>query len=45
MRCTNATNLHRKSGAAQWRDQQFNGSLVEMFFYGAQRLTLRLHHR
>jgi hypothetical protein len=32
MKCTNATNFHRKSGVAQWRDLQFYGPLMEMFF-------------
>jgi hypothetical protein len=32
MKCTNATKFHRKSGVAQWRDLQFCGPLLEMFF-------------
>jgi hypothetical protein len=32
MNCNNATKSNRKSGVAQWRDLQFRGPLVEMFF-------------
>jgi hypothetical protein len=32
MKFDNATKFHRKSGVAEWRDLQFSGSLVEMFF-------------
>jgi hypothetical protein len=32
MKCTNATKFYRKSGGAKWRDLQFNGPPVEMFF-------------
>jgi hypothetical protein len=32
MKYGNATKFDRKSGAAQWRDLQFSGSLVGMFF-------------
>jgi hypothetical protein len=31
-KCTNATKFHRKSGVAQWRDLQFSGRVLEMFF-------------
>ena len=36
MKCTNAIKFHRKSGGAQWRDLQFCGPLVEMFFYRSE---------
>jgi hypothetical protein len=32
MKCTNATKFHRKSGVAKWRDLQFYGPVLEMFF-------------
>jgi hypothetical protein len=32
MKCTNATKVNRKSGVAQWRDLQFRGPFLEMFF-------------
>jgi hypothetical protein len=32
MKCDNVTKLHRKSGVAKWRDLQFNGLVLEMFF-------------
>ena len=32
MKFANAIKFHRKSGGAQWRDLQFSGPLVEMFF-------------
>jgi hypothetical protein len=32
MKCDNATKFHRKSGVAKWRDLQFNGPPMEMFF-------------
>jgi hypothetical protein len=32
MKCTNASKFHRKSGVAKWRDLQFGGRFVEMFF-------------
>jgi len=32
MKCISATKFHRKSGGAQWRDLQFCGPLLEMFF-------------
>jgi hypothetical protein len=32
MNCDNATKFHRKSGGAKWRDLQFYGPLLEMFF-------------
>jgi hypothetical protein len=32
MKCDNATKFHRKSEVAQWRDLQFRGPLLEMFF-------------
>jgi hypothetical protein len=32
MNCINATNINGKSGAAQWRDLQFSGLAMEMFF-------------
>jgi hypothetical protein len=31
MKCTNATEVNRKSGGAQWRGLQFNGFFLEMF--------------
>jgi hypothetical protein len=33
MKSTNATKIHRKSGGAQWRDLQFSGLVLEMFFW------------
>jgi hypothetical protein len=33
MKCVNATKFHRKSVVAQWRDLQFSGPFLEMFFY------------
>jgi hypothetical protein len=36
MKCTNATNLHRKSGGAERRDLLFRGPLLEMCFDGPQ---------
>ena len=32
MERNNATKLHRKSGVAKWRDLQFSGLALEMFF-------------
>jgi hypothetical protein len=32
MKCDSATKFHRKFGGAKWRDLQFNGPLMEMFF-------------
>jgi len=32
MDCNNATKSNRKSGVAEWRDLQFRGPLLEMFF-------------
>jgi hypothetical protein len=32
MSCINAIKFHRKSGGAKWRDLQFSGPPVEMFF-------------
>jgi hypothetical protein len=32
MKCDNATRVNRKSGVAEWRDLQFRGPLLEMFF-------------
>ena len=32
MKCDNATKSNRKSGVAQWRDLQFRGPVLEMFF-------------
>src|ERR1700679_91921 len=32
MKYTSATNFHRKSGVAKWRDLQFSGPLLEVFF-------------
>jgi hypothetical protein len=32
MKYINATKFDRKSGGAQWRDLQFNGPSVEVFF-------------
>jgi hypothetical protein len=37
MECTNATKFYRKSGGAKWRDLQFYGPLLEMFFDSKQR--------
>jgi hypothetical protein len=37
MKCINAIKFHRKSGVAEWRDLQFSGLVLEMFF-GALRL-------
>ena len=32
MKSDNATKFYRKSGGAKWRDLQFTGPLLEMFF-------------
>ncbi len=32
MKYTNATKVNRKSGVAKWRDLQFYGPFLEMFF-------------
>ena len=39
MKCTNATKFHRKSGVAKWRDLQFRGPLLEMFFLPGRKRT------
>jgi hypothetical protein len=33
--CIKATNFHRKSGGAEWRDLQFTWPLMEMFLLSA----------
>jgi hypothetical protein len=38
MDCDNATKSNRKSGVAQWRDLQFRGPVLEMFFYRAYQI-------
>jgi len=41
MKFAEATKFHRKSGGAKWRDLQFSGFVLKMFFDGAQRMHER----